>query len=364
MPDQPIKGRQSAAALVMTAFGSSAVLGVSSGVAQDSWISLILGALIAVPALIIYARLIRLHPGANLFEMFAKAMGRVAGKIATALMAWYALHLCALVMRNFSEFLHITSLFATPQQAVLALFLVVSGLLARGGGNALGKWSVIIFPIVMSMVAITIVMSLNIFNYSFIFPIFAHPVSDIARTGFQVFSFPFAETVLFLGIADQLEPRENPYSIYLWSNLISAAVLLLITFRNLFALGSIVMQTSYFPSYMAARIITIGDFISRIEGSISINFILAGITKAALCLMVASRGIAHLIGIADWRSLVYPCGFLALALALTMYADTMQMYAFVLYYPYYALLFQAVLPLLAWAFSEVRARRGKPAQAV
>lgn len=362
MLDQPLTRRQTVALLVMFIFGSSAVLGVSSNVAQDTWIPLALGALFSVPVLMVCARVARLNPGADLFEIFERTMGKAVGKLATLLMAWYALHLCALVMRNFSEFLMITALYETPQTAVLAVMLVTVGVLARSGAKALGKWSVIVFPIVMGMVAITVCLSFNIYHYENVLPMFEHSVAEIAEGSFQVFSFPFAETVLLLGVADCLDVRENPYHIYLWGVLISTVVLMLVTFRNLLVLGPVVMSSSYFPSYVAARIISIGDFLSRIEGSISVNFILAGITKITLCLIVASRGLARLTGVSDWRNMVFPAGFAAFALALILYDDTMQMYAFILYYPYYALPFQVVLPFLAWILSEVRARRKKNAQ--
>lgn len=364
MLDQPLNRRQITAILIMFTFGSSAVLGFSSEVAQDTWIALALGALCSVPILLLYARLVRLNPGENVFGIFERTMGKAAGKIATVFLTWYAIHLCALVMRNFSEFLKITALFDTPQIAVLAVMLVTVGLLARSGPKALGKWAVITMPIVIGMVAITVVLSLNIYRYEMILPILEHKVTDIFNSAFQAFSFPFTETVLTLGIADFFGARESPYKAYLWGLAISAATLLLVTFRNLLVLGPVVMASSYFPSYMAARIIAIGDFISRIEGSISVNFILAGIVKITLCFIVASRGLSSLLGIRNWQSIVFPTGFAALALSQILYANVMQMYAFVAYYAYYALPFEVALPLIAWIFSEVRARRKKTAAAV
>ncbi len=364
MLNQPLNRRQISAILIMYVFGSSAVLGVSNEVAQDTWIALTLGALCSVPILLLYARLVRLNPGENIFGIFERTMGKAAGKIATVFMTWYAIHLCALVMRNFSEFLKITALFDTPQIAVLAVMLVTVGVLARSGPKALGKWAIIVMPIVMGMVAITVVMSLNIYQYQLILPILEHKMTDILRNAFQAFSFPFTETVLILGIADSFDPRESPYKAYLWGLAISAMTLLFVTFRNLFVLGPIVMASSYFPSFMAARIIAIGDFISRIEGSISVNFILAGIVKITLCLIVASRGLSRLLGIRNWQSIVFPTGLAALALSQILYANVMQMYTFVAYYVYYALPFEVALPLLAWILSEVRARRKKTAAAV
>ena len=54
MLDQPLTRRQAIATLLMFSFGSSVVLGVSTGVAQDSWISLALATLSALPMMLMY----------------------------------------------------------------------------------------------------------------------------------------------------------------------------------------------------------------------------------------------------------------------------------------------------------------------
>ncbi|MGI6239328.1 MAG: GerAB/ArcD/ProY family transporter, partial [Christensenellales bacterium] len=165
------------------------------------------------------------------------------------------------------------------------------------------------------------------------------------------------EIVMILGIADLINVRDKPHVIFMKSALTSTGILMMITLRNILVLGPVVMSSSYFPSYMAVRVMSLGDFLSRLEGSISINFMLAGITKLTLCLIVASRGIAHLFGLKTWRNLVYPTGLLMVALSEILYQNTMEMYQFIIYYPYYAALFQVVLPAATWIVSEVRAKR-------
>ncbi len=61
--------------------------------------------MIAVPCVLIYARILSLFPGEDIFSVAQTVLGKVAGKIAVALMSWFALHLGALVLRNFSEFI-------------------------------------------------------------------------------------------------------------------------------------------------------------------------------------------------------------------------------------------------------------------
>ena len=357
--DQPLTRPQAIAILLMFNFGSSAVVGIGSGVGQDGWIAVLLAALITIPVLWVYARIISLNPGKGFFTAVEPLLGRVIGKLAIAVMTWYALHLCALVLRNFSEFIQITSMRETPQLPIMIIMAMTVYTLARNGGKALGKWALATTPIVLGIVTLTVLLSLNIMNPSNFLPILEHPVGEIANSTFQAFSFPFAETVMFLGIADFVRPSDNPRKIYLTGLFLSAVVLLVVKVRNLMVLGPAVVSVEYYPSYIAASIINLGDFLSRIEGSISVNFMLAGITKIALCLITASRGIACLFGVPDWRKLVAPMGLTAVMLAQGLYGSTMESFSFVKYYPNYAIPFEIALPLIVWGVSEIRARKGR-----
>ena len=355
--DKPLTRPQAIAILLMFNVGSSAVVGVVSGVGQDSWIALLMGTLFAVPVMWINSRIISLNPGEGFFEAVERLLGKVIGKFVIALISWFALHLCSLVLRYFSEFIQITALLETPQLPVLFIMAMTVYMLAINGGKALGKYSLAITPIVLGLVAMTVLFSFNLYEPENFLPVLEHPVGDIASNSFQVFSLPFAETVLFLGIADFIRPSDNPPKIYLGGLLFSALVFLVIIARNLMVLGPAVISVEYFPSYTAARIINVGDFFSRIEGSISVNFMLAGIAKTALCLITATRGIACLFGIKDWRKLVAPVGLLAVMLAQIQFSSATEMFGFVNYYPYYTIPFEIALPVLIWVVSEIRTRK-------
>lgn len=357
MHDKPLTRIQAIFMIVMFNFGSSVVMGVSTGMAQDSWISLLMGTVYAIPAVLIYGRIASLNPGQGLYGAAGARLGKVFGKLFSALMTWYALHLSALVLRNFSEFIQITSLLETPQLPVAAIMVLTVATLAKGGGKALGKWAVATAPIVLAIVFLTVILCLNAMHPEYFLPVLDHPVSEIARDAYQIFSFPLAETVLFLSMSDLISPRDSMIKINLEGILLSALVLLIIITRNMMVLGPAMVSLEYFPSYSAARIINLGDFLSRIEGSISVNFMLAGVSKLAICLVAASRGIASLFNIDNWRRLVVPTALMTLMLSTLLFRNTMEMFSFIKYAAYYTIPFQILLPVTLWAFSEIGERR-------
>jgi spore germination protein KB len=348
---------QSVLTLVLFIFGSSVVFGVSSTAQQDSWLSLIFAWVMVLPLLLVYARIMHLFPETDLFDVIEILFGKIFGKVFIALFTWYAIHLCSLVLRNFTEFMQIVSLQETPQVPMMIALILVTAYLARSGINILGKWSMIMFPIVTLTVILTIVMALSDLHYENLEPFLNSGLQKIISGSFQIVTFPFAETVLFLCIAGAVSRQVSPYKTYIFAVLIGGGILLVIIFRNIMIIGPAMINASYFPSYTAARILHIGDFISRIEGSITMNFLLAGITKITFCMLAGAKGIAKLFAVEDYKRMIMPTSMLVVALCAIVYKSTMEMFGFIQYYQVYALPFEVLIPLLVWITAEVRARK-------
>ncbi|MGI6004198.1 MAG: GerAB/ArcD/ProY family transporter [Christensenellales bacterium] len=345
--------------IVLFNFGSSVIMGISSGVDQDAWIPILLATACIIPLFFLYARVLRLFPEKDLFEIIEILFGKIAGKVLVALLIWYALHLCALVLRNFSEFTRIAAMPETPQLPIMILMILTTVYLARSSMRAIGKWSVAAVFFVLFVVLFTFVASIPQLNLDALLPVLEHTPAQLAETTFQLFSFPYAETVIFLCLADSFPKKGSPYKMFLYGIAITLVVFMLVFLRNLALLGRAMMQISYFPSYVAVRIVEIGDFLARIEGSISSNFVFAGIVKISACLLAASKGVTRLFNLQDYRPVVLPAGILTLALCAILYKNTMEMFAFLDYYPYYAFPFQVIIPLAVWIAGEIYVRRRK-----
>lgn len=361
MDRETLTPRQAVSINVLFLFGSTAIMGVNAGVAQDSWIAFLMGIAFAVPAVLVYARLIRLFPGKNLFEMAELLFGSILGKILSILMIWYAIHLCALVLKNFSEFLEICVMPETPELTVIISMMLVICYMVRNGLETLGKWAIFALPVVTIVVVFTIVFSVNRMDFDRILPIGVHDLGAIAAQGYKSFTFPFAESVLFLCAVGKLGKNGSPYKIYFYTIFIGGAVLLAILLRNVFLLGPEVLESEYFPSYTAAKIINIANLITRMEGLIAVNFIVAGIVKCALCLFAACKGMAHLLEVRDYHQLVLPVGLLCAALSTNLFKSVAEMIEFTDTYMIYAIPFEILIPLVVWIAAERRRRKERRA---
>jgi spore germination protein KB len=360
MTRETISKRQAICIITLLILGSSVIMGVSTGEGQDSWISLLIAAAWSIPVVLVYSRIMRLFPEKDLFEIIEALFGKVGGKILIAFFCWYAVHLTALVLRSFSEFIKVAMMPETPQLPIMILMLFVSAYLVKSGIESLGKWSIVVLPVTALALILSILFSLNEIDFLNIQPVFEHDAGVIVSGAFSLLSFPLIETVIFLGVAGYIKKTDSPKKILLFGILTGSGMLLLIMLRNIEVLGPAMAGTVYYPSFVTARVIRVGDFLSRIEGSISMNFLLCGITKTTLCLFVASKGASALFGVGDYKRMVMPVGLFSLALCSVLYKSTMEMYDFAKIYHYYALPFQVIMPLFVWIAAEIKMRKKRP----
>jgi spore germination protein KB len=144
--------------------------------------------------------------------------------------------------------------------------------------------------------------------------------------------------------------------------LLGGLTIFLAFFRNLFVLGMPLENTINYPSYESASILSIGEFITRTEGLVASNLVIAGFVKISICLMVASKGVAKLFVADDYRYYVVPLGLLMVAFAGVAYASLMEMIDFLNVYKYYALPFEIFIPFALCIVVEVKLLVNRPKQ--
>ncbi|MEM1483266.1 endospore germination permease [Oscillospiraceae bacterium PP1C4] len=362
MQNQVLSARQMICLIILFIFGSSLVVGVSSATGQDTWISTLIAIVITIPVILMYARILTLFPGKDIYDIVITLFGKVVGKIVTVLFIWYAVHLAALVLRNFSEFIQIVVMPETPQTVLMIAMLLVTIYLAQSGIETLGRWSIIIFSIIITVIAFTVIFSINEMNFQNLMPFMGHSIQTISMESINIFSFPFAETVLFLSLSSAIRKDVSPYKIFLLGIIIGGLFLVVIILRNILSLGPLMMGSVFFPSYIAASIINIGDFMSRIEGTISVNFMLTGVTKITVCLIAASKGFSKLFNMQEEKYIILPISLLILALCTIIYSNAIEMVNFLKVYYIYAFPFQVLLPVLIWIAAEIKTRKKKVAK--
>ena len=361
MQKEKITSKEAICLLIIFYIGSSFILGIGTESNQDGWISGIIGLLMSLPMILIYSRVLSLYPEKELFEILELTLGKIAGKILIVLYIWYSFHLGALVIRNFGEFINTVAMPETPMFVPMLCLLLVTITAVKSGIEVISRTSAYLLPVLLFIIIFVLIMGFPLLDVSNMKPILGNKWSIILRGGASTFAFPFAESVLFLGIFSSLKTKESIYKVFLLGTAIAGGLIITITLRNILTLGQ--LQTRlYFPAHVAVSRISIGEFFQRIELSVAMIFVVGAFVKTSICLLVTCKGIAYLFHLNDYRSIVIQPGLLMLYLAYSLYNSIMEMgdWAFKVYF-YYAFPFQVIFPFIIFILAEIKTRRKKAA---
>ena len=357
MQKEQITDKEGICLLIVFVIGSSLIIGIGGEANNDAWIAGIMGFIMAIPMLLIFSRILSLFQGNDLFEILNITLGKVIGKIIAVIYIWYAFHLGSLVLRNFGEFINIVAMPETPMFVPLFCLGLVCIIAVKLGIEVLGRITTYFLPFLFFILVVVELLAIPQLHLNYIKPILGNGLSTVFQGGFSAFSFPFAETVLFLGVFGSLKTKKSPFKVYCWGTLISTFILIVTTIRNIAVLGNM-LGSFYFPSYAAVSRINIGDFIERIDVSVAFVYIFGVFIKGSICLLVACIGIGKVFNLKDYRSIVIQTGLLMIYFSYIVYDNSMMMkyWAFKVY-PYYAFPLQVILPTIIWISAEIKARK-------
>ncbi|SDH65485.1 spore germination protein KB [Desulfosporosinus hippei DSM 8344] len=360
MNKEMITSKQGVYLLTLFMIGSNLFMGLAPAAKSNAWIAALIGTLMALPIIFIYARLLSLFKGRDIFDILNLVFGNVLGKIVALAYIWYPLHLGAMVIRDLGEFFNTVAMPETPMLLPMLFMGFISIWAVMAGVELLGRCSKIFFPIVVIIMFITTLLVIPYLNFAHLKPVMYDGIGPILNSGFDIFSFPLAETVLFLGVFSALKTETSIYRVYYSGLFIFAAIGVLLTLRNILVLGGDIVSVVNFPLYVEVSRINIGEFIQRIEVSVATTFVITDFIKVSVCLYVTCLGISKLFGLKNYRSIVVQTGLLMVLLAYIMYENIMDMIYFAFeIYAYYALPFQVILPVIILVIAEIRIRAGQ-----
>jgi spore germination protein KB len=358
MNKEVISDRQGICTITLFLMGSTLILGAGGQAKRDVWIAIIVAIVAGIAISLIYSRLLSSFPQKDLFETLEIVFGKAFGKIIGGLFIWYAFHLGTLVLRNYGEFIDNIALPETPMIISMVIIGFLCAWVAKEGVEVLGRLSEI-FLLVLFIIIFTIQLlvtpHLDIRNFE---PVLANGLGPVAQGALSAFTFPFAESVVFLMTLSCLQRKNSAYKSYRWGIIIGGSMILMISMRNVLVLGSDIIELFYFPSYAAVTRVNVANFLQRLEIAVSIVFTVCVFIKVSVCLLATTRGIARIFNLKDYRQTVIPITILMVNVSYILYENVMEMteWAFKVY-PYYALPFQVFFPIIILIAAEIKIRK-------
>lgn len=337
-------------------FGSTVILQNVTAAGRDSWLSTVLAILGGLGMVLITTQLSVTFPNLTLIEYTEVLFGKILGKCIGAVYLWYFLHLGALVLRNYGDLMTITVMQETPLWFFHITLALVVAFMVYNRIEVMGRVSEILLPfgVGFSFFISTLVTLSGIVEIKNLQPVLEHRITDILKSTFAVASFPYLEVILFTMIFPYVNIPAKTRKYTVWAIIVGGFSMLVILVENIGIFGE-TMPTITFPRYTAIRMISVGNFIERIDPIVLAIWIMGGLAKIGVCLYAFVLGLAQLLGLKYYTHLILPSTIMMIVLSILLYTNTMEMLDFAAnVYPLYAFPLQVFLPLLMLILAAIR----------
>lgn len=243
MTNHEITSKQMQAIFILFWTGSLVISGFNPEAKQDSWISILIAAVMLAPLLALYVRIIKLYPGLNLFEIIIKIFGNVLGKIFSFLYVCYFIHLGGMVIHVFATFVKVLNMPESPELLIAVFMGVLAVWSVTNGPENIGRLAKFVWPIIAVSVSLTFIIATKDMDINYIKPIMETNFKSLLSAASTYFALPLAEAVICLCFFSSISAKAKPTKIFIKSFVFFIALLLLTTFRNLLVLGAQRLQS-------------------------------------------------------------------------------------------------------------------------
>lgn len=364
MNNNIISQKQGIVMVAMFIMGTSTLKVMGLEAKMDIWIAILFAIATSALIMLVYVKLLTALPGKDFFETLRHFFGKVGSKIILVLLTWFCFDLCALVMRNFGEFVVTVGLPETPLIFAMFMVMIVAVYSVKTGIEAIGRWSnqfIILLIIFLVISTLLVIPRMDINN---LLPVYADGAVPIAKGALGVVAFPFAETVVFLLVFPAFKKSVMVKKVYLIGLLIGGLAILISSVTDMLVIGPTMAKNTYYPTYATMATVHFGEFLQRFEIIAAIVFIITVFLKLTVLLFATTNGVVRIFGFSDNKFITLPLGLLILCYALISFDSMIYFHDWgVKVWPYYSPVFEIVLPVFMLIVIKIKQRKDKTKKA-
>lgn len=324
---------------------------------RDAWSIPLVGALYGAAVCGAVVALHRCYPGKSL-TMIAEAVAGPVGRVACGLLyAWFGLFVAAVTARQLGDFFIFTMLPRTPMPVTIALTVFTAAWALRAGPEVVGRLAIPLAGAILVTVAILLGLSTGSMELAQLRPFFSAPPGSYLRA-VAVSTFHFGELVFLSWYLPHLS-RGRGDARWLYGGIALVAISLsvqLVAVIAVFGVDLVLEATA--PVFELIRFASFGTFLDRLDVFFLAMWQVAFFLKLCFLLYPAVASLAEALGLADYRSLVYPVALMTVALADSLFPNLRDVISFVRgpLIPY-GLFMQGLLPLFLLTAGSLQAAR-------
>ncbi|MBC7347096.1 MAG: endospore germination permease [Clostridia bacterium] len=329
MAAQKITGRQLMAVLALARLQAAFVILpvlTSTRAGRDAWLAAVISTPVGLAFALFVIRVAGRYPEGTVVQFARACLGRWLGAAWGLAYAGFFFGLAAVTARVVAESYVLGVMPETPLIVFIVVVVWLGSLAARGGVEVIGRMSESSLFLVLPLLLAAIFLPIARARWENLLPVLEHgpaPVLAASLTSFALYAEVAAAGMLLTHLATPQEAaRYTTRAI-----LLSGSLFVLVTVTVTAILGPNA-DDLVLPVFSQARLISMGRFLERLETLPLAAWTLMVWLKVGFYLWVTATGLAQTFGLADYRPLVYPLGFLAACLAVVGFENIFEVQEF------------------------------------
>ncbi|MFP7295892.1 GerAB/ArcD/ProY family transporter [Neobacillus niacini] len=349
--------------LINFLLGSSIVVGVGGTAKNDAWLAILIGGLIGITIIYLVHFFVFRFPDKNIFQVFEFCIGRKVTIVCTFMYIVYFLYISSRVVRDFGELMATAILPNTPIEMMSLTLCLLMAYIMYLGIEVLARTSEVFTPYIFGfflLLAIFLFASGSV-EVQQIQPILGEGLKPVMKTAFtELAFFPFGEIIAFSVIYANLTNKKYSLRVSMAGVGIATILLSASSFLMVISLGVDSVSRSNFPLLSTARVVSIGNFIERIDALVVFMIMLGVFIKGSMFFYAGLKGLEYIFN-QPYRYFALPVSMIISLFSILVsvdFADHIQegikMVPYYLHFP-----FQVVLPLILFLLVKWKQHRSK-----
>lgn len=349
--------------IVNLLLGSSVVVGIGKDAEQNGWIAILIATILGVGLMLFYFSLIQLLPNKNLYEIMEYCFTRKVTIVLSTVYITYFLYISTRVIRTFGEMISAAIMPQTPLEIIILTFLLIVAYVLYLGLEVLGRISEIFSPYIYFFILFLVLFLpiSGVVRLNRLQPVLGEGWQPIFKAVFpSLLAFPFGELIIFTIIFSSIKELKKGWKISSIAVLVAGLLLVICTILMTISLGTDVFQFSSFPLLSTSRLVSIGNFLERLDPIVVFIMILGVFIKSSLLLYCGLKGLEYIFRL-PYRYFVFPISILTAVFTMLIaanYGEHLEKGGYILINQFH-LIMQLLIPGITFLFLMRKVRKQK-----
>lgn len=294
---------------------------------HDAWVAAGVGSMFGLVTLSLVCWLSKKHPGKTLFQYSETILGKWPGKLVGLAYVWAFLHIAAIIVREYGDFITTAFMPDTPLSVFNFSLIFLCAWAVLAGLETIARMNEFIILLVVSFLLGVFALSTSNWDLQFLLPFFSRGPKPILEAA-AVPAAWHGEIVTLAVIAPFMTRPRRAFMAGAAAIFGSAAIITLSVIGALAIFGPEMVGAFRFPLQLLVRAINIGDVLTRFEVVVMITWVAGVFIKTAVFYYCAALGLAQVLELSEYRPVVYPLGIIMAALSILLFQDVAEVVEF------------------------------------